>query len=465
MLFRSDALESRFASGSVGNFAKVNAPAFTSFTLANGIPVVLKKNDANSVRSLSLVFRGGSLLVDPATAGIEAVMLRTMARGSAAWPYARLRGKLDETSSAFSAESNFEYSLYTLTTLDRYFDELLPIWAGTLTSPGWSSADFDRVMADAKLALKKKEQDPWQVTGLTMNQAFFGKHPYAATPEGTNESLAALGLDQVKAYYARTFSANRLFVVAVGNYDSTSLKADLERVFGSIPDAKVGVPYGVPSFEGRVANTVVRKEFPASKGVGYVRGDFAAPAAADPDWAATSLAMRLLSDLLFNVVRDKYGAVYTPGSYIRVFNANYGSITLFKTSVPDKVKVYVDEALAELAAGQVVSVAPSADAGKFPRQSIAEALPIYKALYVNETYAKIGTNAAVAGEIARSVLGFGDPRAWLLDVDRVAATSAADVSRALKKWLLDAKVTWVVLGSSDILDPVKEADFAGWKQK
>jgi zinc protease len=462
---RLDALEQRFASGDVGSFAKANVPAFSSFTLSNGIPVVVKKNDANSVRSLSLVLRGGSLLVDLANAGLENTMLKTMARGSAAWPYGKLRGTLDETSSSFSTESYFEYSLYTLTTLDRYFDELLPIWAGTFTAPGWNGSDFDRVIADAKLALKKKDQDPWQTTGVTMNQAFFEGHPYEATPEGTKESLAALTLAAVKDYYARTWSANRLFVVAVGNYDVASLKADLEKALGGIADNRVGIPYGVPSFAGDVAARVIKKEFAASKGVAYVRGDFAAPAATDADWAATSLAMRLLSDLLFNVVRDKYGAVYTPGSYIRAFTANYGSLTVFKTSVPDKVKAYLDEAVAELAGGKVVSVSPAADEGKFPRQAIAEALPVYKALYVNETYQKIGTNAAVAGEIARSVMEFGDPRAWLLDVDRVAAVGADEVSKALKKWLIDAKVTWVVLGSQDLLDKVTDAEFSGWKLK
>jgi zinc protease len=223
------------------------------------------------------------------------------------------------------------------------------------------------------------------------------------------------------------------------------------------------VPYGVPLFIGRVENQVVKTDFSASKGVGYIRGDFAAPAPTDSDYPAASLAMKLLSDLLFNVVRDKYGAVYSPSAFLRVFDANYGSISIFKTSVPDKVKTYIDEAVAELAAGRVVSVAPGPDSGKFPRQTIAEALPVYKELYVNETYTKLGTNAAIAGEIARSVLEFGDSRAWLLDVDRIAATSADDVAKATKKWLVDAKITWVVLGSSDVIGPVDEADYAGWK--
>ena len=51
--------------------------------------------------------------------------------------------------------------------------------------------------------------------------------------------------------------------------------------------------------------------------MGYLRGDFAAPPPADPDYMPLSLGMKALSDLLFNVVRDKYGAVYSPDAYIR----------------------------------------------------------------------------------------------------------------------------------------------------
>lgn len=461
---RLDALETEFASGSVGAFAKANAGDFTTFVLSNGIPVVVKRNDSNRVRSLSLVLRGGSIMTPRADAGIETIMLQTMARGSVGWPYSKLRAKLDETSSGIGAETYFEHSIYTLTTLDKYFDELLPIWASTLLEPAWMPVDFDKVLSNAKLSLKNREKDPWQTTASVMNEEFFGAHPYGSVPEGTKGSLAGMTVEKVAEHYARTFSANRLFVVAVGNYDPDTLRSALERELGGIPDLAVGVPVNVPSFEGRVRARLVKSTFAASKGVGYLRGDFAAPRPTDSDYPAASLAMKMLSDLLFNVVRDKYGAVYSPGSYIRAFGANYGSLVIFKTSVAAAVKGYIDEAVAELASGRVASVAPKPEEGLSPRQDLAEALPVYKALYLGETYEKIGTNAAVAAEIARSVMQFGDPRAWLLDVDRIEAATAEQVLAAARKYLLEAPVTWVVLGSSDVVGPVNEADFTDFRK-
>ena len=457
---RLDALQALFDSGKAGAFAEENAPSFSSFVLSNGIPVVLRKNDANRVRTLSLVIRGGTLLTAPADAGVEMLMLRTMARASRELPYARLRAILDETSAAFSTSSVFEYSTYSLTSLDRYFDRLLPIWAATFNDPGWNQADFDRVLSDAKLALQKKDQDPWQATAIEMNKDFFAGHPYAATPDGTMESLATMDLAKIEARYAMTRSANRLFIVAVGDFDAAVLKPELEAAFGGVPDKGIPIPLSAPSFGGAVKPGLVEKVFPASKGIAYLRGDFAAPSPVDADWAAASLAARLYSDLLFNVLRDKYGAAYSPGAVVRGFGANYGSISVFKTSVPDKVKAYLDEAAADLLAGRAMSVAPAQNEGRYPRAPIAEVLPVYKTIFINETYSTITTNAAVAGEIARSVMQFGDPRAWLLDVDRVAAVTPGELQAAFRKYFVVAPVLWVALGPAALLDKIDKGDYA-----
>ena len=457
--------EASFGKGAVvSDFVKESLGSFATFTLSNGIPVIVRKNDASSVRNLSLVLAGGSLLRTEATAGIESLALSTMARGSTRYSYETIQDLLDETSSPLGASVAFESSAYTLNTLDKYFSRLLPVWADTLIAPAFAAKDFDQVLSDGKLALQSKEQNPWAKTGLVMNAELFKGHPYAATPEGTKESLAATDLAAVKAWYASSFSANRMFVVAVGNYDAAALRKDLEATIGKIPDLKTTLAPKAPPIAKPATGRLVKQEYPQSKGVGYMRGDFAAPNPEDPDFMATNVAMKMLADLLFNVVRDKYGATYSPSSYIRAFGANYGSLTIYKTKVASKVKAYIDEAVATLAAGNCMSVDPTLNEGSEPRMTIQAALPTYKALFLSEYYEKQQTNAAVAGQIAASVITSGDYRSYLLDSDRVRAVSSEAVSAALGKYLLDGKINWVVLGSKDVTVPVDEAAFAGFSK-
>lgn len=447
------------AESELSPFAREGLRSLSTFSLPNGIPVVVRRNDASAVRHLSLVIRGGSLAAKPETAGYELLALRTMARGSADYPYETIQSLLDETSAAMGATSVFEYSAYSLTALGKHFGRLLPVWADTLAKPAFAAEDFEQVLSEAKLALKSKEQDPWQRTGLALNAEFFAGHPYAATPDGTKESLAAADLEAVKAWYASSFSADRIFVVAVGDFEVEELKASLAATIGAIPDRKAGIPPAAPAFPAAGEGRLLKREHAQSKGLAYLRGDFAAPSPKDPDFMATNIAMKMFSDLLFNVVRDEHGAAYSPGSYIRAFGANYGSVTIFKTTKGAAVKDYIDEAAGELAAGRCLSVDPTRSEGSKPRMPVEEALESYKAQYANDYFEKLQTNAAVAGLIAQSVATTGDCRTWLLDGQRIAAVKAEDVRRAFKSTLA-SRVTWVALGSKDAIDPIDPAKFS-----
>jgi zinc protease len=438
-------------------FEQENLKSFTTFTLSNGIPVIVKKSNASQVFTLNLVLRGGSLLASPQTAGYEQVALQTMARGSKNYSYETIQSLLDETSSSLGASSTFEYATFSVTGLQKYLDTLLPLWADCLINPSFKEADFTQVLSDAQLALQSKEQDPWTKTAVVMNREFFGSHPYGNVPEGTMESLKAMKLQDAIDWYGKQFSSNRIFVIAVGAVDPQKLRTQLEASIGKIPDKKVSLPEKAPGFS--ASSRLVRQEYPASRGLAYLRGDFPAPSPADPDYMAMNVGLKIVSDLLFNVVRDKYGATYSPAAYIRAFPANYGSLVMFKTKVPDKIKTYIDEALTDFSRGYCVAIDADTAADPTARIPIAEALPTYKALFINEYYQNQQTNAQQAATIISSIMNTGDYRSYLKDMAKIENLNADQVQQAVSKYLFQGTITWVVTGSKDMIDAVPEKDF------
>ena len=457
---RVDLTSSSFSTHGLSAFAKENLASFTTFTLSNGLPVIVKKSAANRVQHISLVIRGGSAAASAKTAGFEALGLRTMARGSAAYSYKDIQALLDETSSRIGSGAGFDYSTYSLNTLDKYFSRLFPLWVDTLVRPSFGQADFEQELSRAKLALQAEEQDPWSKTGLVMDGVLFSGHPYGAAPGGTKESLEAVTVDDIKAWYAARMRANVLFVVAVGNFEPAVLNKQLEAGLGELPSSGATLPSVPAALDRSGSGTIAKVEFPQSKGMGYLRGDFSAPPPSDPDYMPLNLGMKILSDLLFNVVRDKYGAVYSPDASIGGFIANHGSITLFKSKNPGKAKAYIDEAVALLAAGKAIAIdsEKSAD-GYAPLAGVLDAL---KAQFVNSLYESQATNAAIAGRIAHSAVTTGDYRSFLLDMDRINAVTPKKISAAMDKYLFHSRVTWVVLGSGDALVDVRESDFEGF---
>jgi Predicted Zn-dependent peptidases len=446
-----------FESQKLSPFAKESLAAFSTFSLSNGLPVIVKRNTANRVQVISLVLRGGVAASSADKAGIESLALKTMARGSAKYSYEDIQSLLDETSSGLANETGFDMSGYALVTLDKYFPKLFPLWADTLVAPAFRQADFDQELSNMKLALDSKEQNPWQKTALETNKIFFAGQGYATPPDGTRDSLASLTLDDAKAWYASRLCANELFVVAVGDFDPAALQKDLEATLGKLPAKGAALPAAPAPIAKSGAGSLAKVEFPQSRGMGYLRGDFAAPAPAAPDYMALSIGMKTFSDLLFNVVRDKYGAVYTPNAYIRSNVANYGSVMLFKTKIPGKAKAYVDEAAAVLASGRAVAVDPAASKDGF--SPLEDVLAATKAQFVNELYESQATNAAIATRIATSVVTTGDYRDYLLDVDRINAVTADQVKAAVDKYLMRGTINWVALGSADVLIGAQATDF------
>jgi zinc protease len=455
------AMGDSFGAGGLSAFAKESLPAFSTFTLSNGLPVVVKKNPASQVRNISLVIRGGSAAASAATAGYEALALRTMARGSAEYSYEDIQGILDETSSSMGSSSAFDGSSYSLNTLDKYFDRLFPLWVDTIARPAFRQDDFDQELANAKLALQSKEKEPWAKTGLEMNELFFAGHPYAASPDGSAASLGAATLDSVKSWYAERVRADALFVVAVGDFDPAALRRSLEAGLGALPASGAAPLAAAPAFSHSGPGTLEKVEFPQSKGVGYLRGDFAAPSMADPDYVSLSIGMNIFSDIMFNVVRDKYGAVYSPMAGLKSFNANYGTVALYKTAIPGKAKAYIDEAAAVLASGRGMAVDVEASSDGYA--PISDILAATKAQFVNSVYESQATNAAIASQITRSVLSTGDYRSYLLLVDQIEAATPDSIMAALRKYLFGGTIKWIALGAADVIQDADPADFASFR--
>jgi len=471
-----------FASGAIGAYAKENVGSLTLARLANGIPVVVRKSDANRILGIKAVLLGHVANTPLEKAGLEAITLTMLAKGSAAYPYAEVqRLQFERSASIGPAVAGFDETSFDLNALDTYFDEMFAVWADAFLHPSWNTEEFPRVMNNLRMARQQAENDPYSLAVKTVNERFFAGHPYAANWEGAGSSLNTIALDDVKRYWTDTFTAGRLMIVAVGSFDIPKLLGQLNATFGKMPASVYARP-AVQGFAGRVTPDVILQEFPESEGVAYVRGNFALPSPDHPDYPALVVAFTLLDDVLFEIVRTKNGACYSAWSHVHGFTAGYGSLVVYRTSVPGAVKRMIDESIGVLLKGQCLSGRVSASAeGKsgiggsaeeapagvvVPKVQaggsfvpIAEALPYYKRQFVTSFFEGQQTNLQVADEIASSVVYRGDYRAWLLFLDRVNAVTAADVVRVARQYLSNNPVLWIVTGSKDLLDGVKREDW------
>ncbi|HEY9595936.1 MAG TPA: insulinase family protein, partial [Spirochaetia bacterium] len=346
--------------GKIDAFARENIPVFTTATLANGIPVIIKRSTANRILTLQVVLRGHVAFTPPGKAGIEAAMLTLMTRGSAHYTYDDVQRALFEDSASIDPHfGSFDVTSLDLVTIDSYFDRLLPIFADAFLHPSWSAEEFSQVIRDLQLRKQRTANDPYTQAVERLHDVLFAGHPYAASWEGVGDSLGALTLADVRSYYEKTVGSGRLFIVAVGDFDPASLVAKLNTTFGAMPRTAYAAPAVSPL---TVKPDLLVVPWAQSPGLAWVRGDFPMPAPDSPDFAASLVAFDLLSDVLFEILRTRNGACYGASAGLHGFDASYGDITVFKTTMPQKVKPMIDEAIGVVASGRSMGGNVSASA-------------------------------------------------------------------------------------------------------
>jgi zinc protease len=442
---------------------------FQTATLADGIPVYFKANDNNRVLALQAFFRGGSALMTPETAGYEDLALTLLTRGSAKYSFADLKDLAWRTSSALtSSASSFDGSSFGLVSLPGSFDAVFDAWSDALLHPRWDETEFNRVVQDAKIALQQQMQDPYNRAVLELHHAMFAGHPYAADFSPTADSLAAVTLAKLRTWWESNLRSGRITIVAVGDFDFPSLKAKLDASVGTLPKADAKVP-GVTGWT--TSGQVRIVPFADAGAVGYVRADFPIPAVSDPDSTALNLGMTVLNDILFDIVRAKYGACYSVWGRDFGFLASYGSLVVYKSDQPGKVKPYIDEAIGLLASGKALASQASASAaGKSglgaapePRKAsyvdIDQVLGFYKAKAINAFYEGQQTNGALAGQMASALLYRGDVKAYLDFADRMNKVTSQDVIRVIQKYVQTGPKAWVILAAPKLLQGVTEDTF------
>jgi zinc protease len=466
-----------FDAGKVNAFAQENLGTFTTATLKNGIPVVIKRSTTNRILTLKAVLTGHVSHTPLEKAGLEAVMLTMLTRGSAHYTYQDVQRLSFETSGDIVPRyGSYDITSIDLVTIDTYFDRLFPMYADALLHPTWNAEEFPRVISDFKLQKQQSETDPFSAAVLTLDDRFFKGHPYAASWQGVGDSLDHLTLDDLRAYYAQAMTAGRLFLVAVGDFDPAALLSKLDATFGELPSAAPGRPAvparpAVPSFKGRVQPDLLVVPFERSQGLAYVRGEFAMPDPGSPDYAPSLLAFDLLNDILFEILRTRNGAAYSVDASVDGGAASFGDITVYRTTVPGKVKRMVDESIAVLTSGRSLSgkvnasaagkggIGSAAEAQQSAFVPVADALPFYKLKFITEFYSGQQTNRQIASQIAGSLYYHGDYRHYLLLIDRINAITADDVVRVARAWLTGNPTLWIALGDPALLKDVKKEDF------
>lgn len=326
---------------------------------------------------------------------------------------------------------------------------LLSALANALAEPAFADssfpqAEFDAVMKDFRIRRLRENRDPGLRASDRLRSDIYRDHPYSGQPLGTEESLLSLTCAQVAAAWKARVGSESMAVSVVGDLDAEALSVLLAPAF-----ERLGVrgPAPLPAPALPIKEALLLEPMPGAQGA-YLRVDFAAPDRASQDYAALSVALAMLDDVLMEELRGKESLAY--GAYTRLSFAAAPSASILVTRAvsAQAAKAGIERSLALVAGGSCLALDGS---GYAP---LAGAVESYKARTLARLYSGGESAADMAEYLARDLAAGGDGSLWFRLADRINAVRAEDVLRLAKTSFGASPLAWAIAAPPELLAPL-----------
>ncbi len=185
-----------------------------------------------------------------------------------------------------------------------------------ITQPDFPADDFERNRNRTVTGIRQKQQSPAALAKDAFYSAIYGDHPYALPEEGTEESLQAITIKNIKAFHRQYYVASNAIIAMVG--DLTRQQAE-RLVFNLTDGLEVGTK-AEPLEEVKPLNNAntVRIDHPSTQT--HILVGQPGIKRADPDLFPLYVGNHVLGggglvSRLFEEIREKRGLSYSTYSY------------------------------------------------------------------------------------------------------------------------------------------------------
>lgn len=412
-----------------------------SWSLPNGARVLFVENHTIPILDLSVDFDAGSRRDPAGKSGVAALTNAMLARGlravqspsgnEPALSEAQISDGFADTAAVRGARQDEDRSGVTLRTLVTERDVAIPLLGRLLAQPSFPQDFLMRDKARTIASIKESLTQPEAIADKAFSRLLYGAHPYGQ--QLTVESVTAISRDDLLAFHAAHYVANRAVVALIGDVTREQADKIAQELTRRLPQgAPLSTLPAVPLAQG------AEERIPHQATQAHILIGMPAMARHDPDHFALTVGNYVLggggfASRLMQQVREKRGLTYGVSSYFNPM-AQPGP---FQIGLQTK-KEQADEAL------------------KVTRDTVAEflrdgptaaELKAAKDNLIGGFSLRIDSNKKILENIA--AIGFYQLPLDYLDTwtAKVAAVTTAQVREAFNRKLQMDKLSIVVVGA------------------
>jgi predicted Zn-dependent peptidase len=263
---------------------------FLTHTLPNGLEIVAECNGAAYSTAMGFFVKTGARDENDAIAGVSHFLEHMMFKGTPTRSADDVNREFDEMGAHYNAFTNEENTVFYAAVLPEHQSRAVTLLADILR-PSLREDDFNTEKQVILEEIQMYEDQPPFGADDKCRALFYGPHPLGRSVLGTAQSVGALPVEAMRAYFDQRYSPGNIALAAAGRIDFDELVSVTARCCGdwtpvaTVRSATPAVPH--------TGFHVLRKESASQQ---YVLEMTAGPAAEDDDRYAAKLLATVLGD-------------------------------------------------------------------------------------------------------------------------------------------------------------------------
>ncbi len=191
-------------------------------------------------------------MLDVSQAGLAGMTAAMMNESSKQRSSEELTQALEMLGSNVSFSASGYQSQVKISSLTTNLGKTMAIVQEKLFEPGFTAADFERVKQQKLQHLQRELTEPNYLASTAFSELLYGdQSPFGISSGGSLETVSAMTLDDVKAFYKQQYTAGNAQVVAVGSLNEAQMLTNLATL-SDWKGAATPLPAlaSLPAFEG-----------------------------------------------------------------------------------------------------------------------------------------------------------------------------------------------------------------------
>lgn len=412
-------------------------PETNTVTLSNGLKVTFVPYGATPKVTIRLITNTGNI-DDTNKVWLSDISYEMLRQGTKNYSAKQLAEAAANMGGQIQTSVGMDSSWIGMDVLSEFGTDAVSVIADMILNAQFATSDLERIKTDKQRQLQVALSQPGNVANQAFYQAIYGNHPYGQLFP-TNESLAGINKSDIEGFIRSNVAPNRSHLYISGVFDQTALTSTIESTFVNWPSADKRQAASVQATSGPKLIMLEREKAPQST----VRLGLATFGPSHEDYIEMTMMNTLLggafSSRITSNIREDKGFTYSPRSVVinRVGSGLWyqgADITVESTGAA------LHEVFKEIA---LLSKEP-------PSVEELEGIKNYMAgIFVLRN----SSRAAIINQLAFIEL-HGLSADYLTQyVDKIHNISAEKVSEMAAKYLDSQKMTLVIVGDAEAIEP------------